>query len=261
MPSPFPGMDPWLEDPAIWPGVHSLLITYTVEHLQPLLRSCGYYASADERVWIEDSARWISPDVAVKRGPPAPAANSQTVALEADTPVRVRADEAEVRQPYFSIYENDSNLIVTSVEYLSPANKVRSPGRRLYLKKQREIRDAGINLLEIDLLRAGRHTVAAPELAIESLRPWNYLACVWRPDDSDYEVYPLSLRDRLPRIRVPLKPGDADIVLDLQAVFNRAYDVGAFDARIRYTEPPRPLLAKDDMAWATELLAKQKLIS
>ena len=41
MPSPFPGMDPWLESPLLWPGVHARLIPLFAEQLAPQVIPAG----------------------------------------------------------------------------------------------------------------------------------------------------------------------------------------------------------------------------
>jgi hypothetical protein len=87
----------------------------------------------------------------------------------------------------------------------------------------------------------------------EKVRPWDYLVSVWRPHTSDYELYPIPLRNRLPRIRVPLRPDDADVTLDLQAAFDRAYDSGPYPQRIDYHANVVPALPHDDADWASAL--------
>ena len=110
-------------------------------------------------------------------------------------------------------------------------------------------------LLEVDLLRSGQHTVAAPyELLVERGR-WDYLVCLHRPESPlQYHVWPMSIRDRLPRVRVPLLPPEPDVVLDLQAVLNGAYEDGAYARDTDYGGEPVPPLSPDNAAWVRDML-------
>jgi hypothetical protein len=248
-------MDPYLEDPALWPGFHHLLIAASVEQLQPQLRPRNYYVNIEERVWLLESERSVYPDMAViDRGRATREPTASTAVLEPDAPVVIHALEEEFHEAYLEIYDSQGHRLVTSIEFLSPANKSEGPGRDLYRRKQEEVAAAGVNLVEIDLLRGGLHAVKAPRHLLEKLRPWHYLVSIWRPGKLDYEVYPIGLRCRLPRIRVPLRAGDADGVLDVQAAFARAYDTGPYPERLNYAASPPWPLAGDDQRWAEEVL-------
>ncbi|MFQ6044287.1 MAG: DUF4058 family protein, partial [Candidatus Poribacteria bacterium] len=151
--------------------------------------------------------------------------------------------------------------VVTVIEVLSPSNKIAgSEGRQLYLTKQREILSSQTHLIEIDLLRQGEHTVAPPREMLLRKGKWDYLVCLHRSGQRGrYEVWAITLRQRLPRIHIPLQDSDPDIVLDLQAVFNRCYDEGAYARRLNYrSEPPIPLPDKNAQ-WSNELLREQGL--
>jgi hypothetical protein len=149
--------------------------------------------------------------------------------------------------------------LVAGIEFVSPANKSNAEGRELYERKQVETRAAGVHLIEIDLHRKGPHVLDVPESLLAQLPRWDYMINTCRRGSTRFEVYPVRVRNRLPRIRVPLKDGDEDAVLDLQASFNRAYQVGVYADRINYkVDPPMPL-ADDDAAWARQLLRKKGL--
>jgi hypothetical protein len=149
--------------------------------------------------------------------------------------------------------------VVTILEVLSPANKAPGrEGREPYLRKQEQVLGSDTHLLEIDLLRQGAHTVAAPEDAVRELGPWDYLICLHRGGrEAEYEVWPRSVRDRLPRVRIPLTNGLPDLILDLQAAFDRAWDAGPYRRRVDYRAEPDPPLAGDDAAWADVLLREK----
>lgn len=270
MPSPFPGMDPYLEHPVLWSGVHQRLITYLGDELNALLPP-DYVADIGERLYVVQAGRNIYPDVAVFEQPlPVPmlapptrgesavaVAEEAAVAVASDPPWVLTVDLTEVREVFIEILPvGDEERVVTVIEVLSPANKTAySEGRETYLTKQQEVLASETHLLEIDLLRSGEHTVAAPRGALLAKGRWDYLVCLHRGGQRGrYEVWPIALRQRLPRIHVPLLAGDPEVVLDLQAVFSRCYDEGAYARRLDYRrEPPTPL-AGEDAAWADALL-------
>jgi Protein of unknown function (DUF4058) len=160
MPSPIPGMDPYLEDPAIFPDLHDSLITELRNAINAELPP-PYYASSASRVWVEPSQRHVGPDVDVLR--PERAGGDAAVvppgtATTARPPVLVRVPLDEIRETYLDIYANPGGeRLVTTIEVLSLSNKTSAgDGRALYLQKQREVLRSQVNLVEIDLLRERR---------------------------------------------------------------------------------------------------------
>jgi hypothetical protein len=252
----FPGMDPYLEHPAHWSGVHAALIVYIRNQLQPRLRP-RYVAAIEERVYLDIPDRMFGPDVRVQRS--RPAAPGPAVALaECDAPVCVRAHVEDVHETYVTILDRRADeRVVTLIEVLSPANKHAGPGRDSYLTKQREVLQSSTHLVEIDLLRGGAHVLAVPEGIARARAEYDYLVCVNRAREPriDYELYPRRLRERLPRVRIPLAGDDPDVPLDLQAVLVQAYEDGAYEDRLRYDLPCVPALPEADGAWASQLLA------
>jgi hypothetical protein len=249
VPSPFPGMDPYLEGP-LWLGFHHFLISKTVEGLQKDLRARGYFATPGERVWLAQPERPIYPDVAMLKFERRAKRRGQAA---------VERAVVEVRQPFVEIYDLSGHRLVTGIEFVSPANKSDRQGRELYQKKQQETQQAGVHLVEIDLIRRGPHVLDVPPAFLERLPRRDYLINTCRRNADRYEVYPVRIRNRLPRIRIPLKEGDEDVVMDVQSVFNRAYRVGLYADRINYKiDPPDPL-ADDDASWARQLLKKSGL--
>src|SRR5262249_55870163 len=121
--------------------------------------------------------------------------------------------------------------LVASVEVLSPSNKTPgNPGREQYLNRQSEVLHSEVHLIEVDLLRGGTHTSAVPrDLAEVKAGAFDYHVSIHRFDrPHDFFLYPIRLEQRLPVIAIPLLPGDPDVMLDLQAVFDRAYDAGPY---------------------------------
>jgi hypothetical protein len=170
-----------------------------------------------------------------------------------------RIDHAfiEIRDP------SRGHKLITLIEILSPSNKRRGPDRKAYARKQHEVLESDASLIEVDLLRGGRRLVRelSLEATIHALNPPPaYLVLVnraWRRDRGAvaYQVFPVSLRQCLPCISVPLKMGEEEVPLDLQFVFDRAYDGGPYRrGAVDYSSPPPdPSLSADDAAWAAEL--------
>jgi Uma2 family endonuclease len=259
-------MDPYLEDSTGWPDVHQRLITALSTDLNRLLPS-QYLARIGERVYVAQSNRSIYPDAMVlKRSAPAvPKARGAggTAVLEASDPpwiLTVLPEEArEVFVEIFSVW--GQHRLITVIEVLSPANKASgSEGRRLYLTKQREILSSQTHLIEIDLLRQGEHTIAPPVDYLIQQGYWDYLVSLHRGGQQErFEVWAISLRDRLPRIHVPLADADPDVVVDLQAVLDRCYDEGAYDRGLDYRQNPPIPLRREDAEWADALLRERGL--
>lgn len=264
MSSPFPGMDPYLEHPAMWPGVHQRLITYLGDTLNAILPP-HYVADIGERLYVVQPERSIYPDVVVVEPPSAESLSQRRVgetaaALTSDQPWVLTVEPIEMREVFIDILSvGDESQVVTVIEVLSPSNKTANrEGRQLYMTKQQEILNSPTHLIEIDLLRHGEHTVAAPRESVHRRGRWNYLVCLHRGGQRGrYEVWAITLRQRLPRIRIPLAHGDPDVVLDLQAVFERCYDEGAYARRLDYRGEPSTPLSVDDGEWASTLLREQ----
>lgn len=254
--SPFPGMDPYLEAPAFWPGVHARLISSAAAILNTLLPE-PYVADIGERLYLVEPERGIYPDVVVVRPPNRAGAGSSAARTAAVDPAwNVRLEREEITETFIRIVTTPGEEVVTVIEVLCPANKAAgSGGRETYRAKQREVLTSDAHLIEIDLLRTGEHTVAAPEFALERMGSWNYLACLHRTHaEWEFQVWSNPLEERLPRIAVPLKPGHEDVALDLQQVFDRAYTEGNYRRRLDYTAEPVVALSAPRSAWADQLL-------
>jgi hypothetical protein len=254
----FPGMDPYLELPAVWTDFHSRLIVYLAEHLRPLLRP-RYIASVQTRVYIEGADQERIPEVAIRQTlvdrPHAAAA-----VLEADAPIEIQVQELEVEETYLDIVDLEMNQrVVTVLEVVSPTNKYSGTGRDGYVAKQVEVRRSDSHLVEIDLLRTGPHVVAVPERLARGLGAYDYLVCVNRAEDkrSRYQLYLRRVRERLSRFRCPLAAGDDDVIVDLQAVLEHTYEVSGYEDLLRYDRPCVPPLPAEDQAWADDLIRKK----
>lgn len=214
--SPFPGMDPWLEHPQLWSGAHLRFMVYISDLLQPLLAP-RYIANVEERVYLEEPC-----------------------------------------ESYIEIIDLSSGREVeTVIEALSPTNKFTGPGQDLYLTKQRDVLQSTAHLVDIDLLRAGPHVLAVPLSRIAPAGKYDYLVSVNRASRLRriFETYPRTVRDRLPRIAIPLQEPDADVQLDLQAALDQTYRAGRYAERIDYSRSCEPPLPAEDRAWAEGLVA------
>jgi hypothetical protein len=254
---PFPGMDPYLEHPVLWESVHVRLITTMANQLQPRLDP-RYVASIEERVYIEGPQRRI-PDIWVQKI--RPTQGQVAVAQpEEDTAVVLDVEELEIREARIEILDLYNEMkLVALIELVSPTNKVRGPGRKSYVKKQKETLARDCHVVQIDLLRRGRHVVSVPEWRVKTIKPYDYLVCVNRwPERNRYRVYPCPLRGRLPQIRVPLADPDPDVILDIQEALEKVYYEGRYMWRVRYHEPCEPPLRRADQEWANERWAAFK---
>ena len=272
MPSPFPGMDQFLEHPDVFPDLHDALITYLREFLQPALPE-PYYSAISRRAWIEVSERYVEADLNVVRPArvaPSAAGGGAPGAAVADVvevkPIVIHVPHDEHREPFLGIYlgRGQERRLVTHLEVLSPSNKTPgTQGRELYLRKQREILGSQVHLVEVDLLRAGTHTTAVPLDQLRREAPeYSYHVCVHRDDRfQDYTVYPIPLAARLPGIDVPLLPDDGSVPLDLQAVFDRCYDAGPYRREIDYlADQPQPPLSAEHASWVQSRLESTRTV-
>jgi hypothetical protein len=164
----------------------------------------------------------------------------------------------DLHEAFREIIDRVGQRVVTVLELLSPANKTPGAGREQYVQKQHEVLQSKTNLVEIDFLRGGMYTVAVPQANLAQHTPFYGLINVWRATQpQQYEVYFVHLRDRLPRIHIPLLPTDVDVVLDLPALFTRCYDAARYDLDVDYTQPPPVALSAAESVWLESWLRTQ----
>lgn len=260
MPSPFPGIDPYLEAGGFWESFHTQLVVRIVDNLQPQLVP-RYVARPTEREGVLLAARSIVPDVRIHQTSSS-AARGETVVLNPLEPRVVQLVEEEYVETRVEIRHRPSAQLVTVIEVISPSNKQSGEGNRLYTRKQADLLEAPVNLVEIDLLRGGRHTVAVPPDSLVEHEPYDFLISIHRAGARGrFEVYPLQLEARLPPIRIPLLAEDADAALDLGAVYQQAYDAGYYHLDIDYTQDPQPPLPTSQAAWLAAVLREAGLRS
>ncbi|NEU76637.1 DUF4058 family protein [Hassallia byssoidea VB512170] len=259
MPSPFPGMNPYLENPELWAEVHSRLIVAIADAIAPQLRP-KYRVAVEKRVYqmTDDNSVLVGiPDVAVGRSLTTTEELSNiAVASPPAKPVIVNLPMLEeVREGYLEVREVGTKEVVTAIEVLSPKNKRSKEGRKAYESKRQQVLNSLTHLVEIDLLRSGE---PMPILAnqIQS----DYRILVSRSESRPKaELYPFGLQEKIPAFLLPLRRGDTEPLVDLQAVIHGVYDRAGFDLAIDYTRERVPPLASADVAWANGLLQQQGL--
>jgi hypothetical protein len=254
-------MDPYLEEH--WGDVHHSIITYARDQLRPKLPR-DLRARVEERVFVESPIgreRSLVPDVRIFERGRAKAASARSAgALAVAEPLILEVDEP-ITQGFIEILDAVSgNRVITVIEVLSLANKLPGEGHDLYVRKQQELRQGQVSLVEIDLLRAGRRLLPVPVRRLPPEYRTAYQVWVrrgWQP--LSVEIYRAPLREPLPTIKIPLRQSDADVLLDLQALIEQAYRNGSYEEDIDYQEDPEPPLAKSDARWAQALFREKGL--
>lgn len=214
MPSPFPGMNPYLERAGVWEMFHTQFLSTLQQKLTAQVRP-RYRVKLDMRVLVHEPE------------------GERRVIGEPDLKVR-----------YLGIYDPAGQELITSIELLSPSNKYAGPDRESYLAKRRELLRSTGHFVELDLLRGG-HRVPAT-----AIPPCDYCAVVSRVEERPrIGVWPWKLREPIPKIPVPLRSPDPDASIDVKLVLDEVYDAGGYSDHI-YNGLPEPRLSAEDAAWA-----------
>lgn len=253
MASPFPGMNPYLEQEDVWHDFHERFIPHVAETLLPQVRP-NYIVKLDEHAYIHElpsnERRLLGrADVAVARsGSPLPISPGAVVAEAPAYAVVPLAADVE-RHTFVEIRDRKSRDLVTVIELLSPSNKRPGGDREQYLAKRDAFLSSGIHFIELDLLRGG------PRLPVEPLPACDYYALVSRSEERPrVGVWPVQLREVLPVIPVPLRAPDSDARIDLQQLLHDVYEKAGY-ADYVYESEPQPPLRIEDAAWAAGLIA------
>ncbi|MGB5897512.1 MAG: DUF4058 family protein [Geitlerinemataceae cyanobacterium] len=265
MSSLFPGMNPYLEQPAFWASFHTRLLVAIADELAPSLRP-NYYIEVETRTYqtqddFEDellvgipdaavlSARSsvqdrTDEDVALASGRTLTQKRPQSIALPMPTLIKAR---------YLEVREIGSDAVITVIEILSPKNKQKGIGRTVYERKRGRILGSASHLVEIDLLRAH-----SPMTMLGTVEPTDYRIVVSRSEQRPQaDLYGFSLREPIPGFPLPLKPEDEEPIVDLQAIVMGVCDRAGYDDRFDYHQPvPLPQLSQNDRLWLEALLPK-----
>jgi Protein of unknown function (DUF4058) len=259
MAPPFPGMNPYLEDSDIWPDFHGSFLIELRSRLNLVLPK-GYVARWDRYVWVDDDPQQRllgRPDIYASEPSVPLAAHGGTATLAAPMTVLLPTLEAKGK-PVVKIIDARGKRVVTVIEMLSPANKSTGVDHDAYLAKRQEYLHSGTNLVEIDLLRGGQRAPVAGAQAV-----CDYCVLVSRAAEFPQAgFWPLTVRDPLPRIPIPLDPGIADVWISLQACLEPVCVQGRYEEDMDYTRaPPPPALSEADAAWLRETLEQAKQAS
>lgn len=253
MPSPFPGMNPYLEHDDAWHDFHERFSPACAEAISPQVRP-NYIVKLDEHIYLHEKSaeeRLLvgRSDVQIAKLRPneGPLGGGVTAA-----PVYARLPAVDVEKVSFiEVRDRANRSLVTVIELLSPTNKKVGPDRDQYLAKRQEVLGRGVHLVEINLLRGGTRP------PLEDLPDCDYYVMVSRAEERPRAgVWPLRLRDPLPVIPVPLRPPDRDAQIDLQQLLHRIYDAACYEDYI-YESRPHPPLHPADAEWAESLLRRK----
>ena len=265
MPSPFPGMNPYLEQPDAWhdfheaflPEIRNLIAEQVGEQYFVKLDDTAYIHEIPENrrrffarpdVYVARTATWIgSGDVSVETQEDSGGVAMLEEPILAPMSVQLPTTDEE-RLTFIEIWDRRERAIVTVIELLSPINKRLGPDREQYLAKRNNYFKAWIHFVEIDLLRAGpRMPFLTPD---EQPLDCDYCVLVSRYKERPQAgLWPIRLREPLPIIPIPLKAPDPDVRLDLKKALDRVYDAAGYRKYI-YDSPLEPPLIEADAAWA-----------
>lgn len=264
--SPFPGMDPYLESPEIWHTLHTRLITNLADQLTAKLAPT-YIADFETDIVIDfidtgsnggtnggskASRPVLSPDVAVRK-PASTVADLAATGAMVVAPLQLRIPmPVERRLSRVKIIHRERELLVAVIELLSPVNKRAGEKRGKYLEKRAKYLESSVHFIEIDLLRRWKRMPLAGKLPA-----CDYLIVVSDANKRpDVDAWPLSVRNPLPLIPVPLLHPDPPVMADLGEALRLAYARARYDLQINYNQPPKPALSSEDAKWAAELIAR-----
>jgi hypothetical protein len=226
MPSPFPGMDPFLEHDKLWPVFQHHFAASLFQILLPNLID-RYRARVGQRCYVTEMPLFTSV---------------------------IREEHSE---EFIEVRQRSDNRLVTLVDIVSPTNKIKIEGRAAYLERRRDARMQNASIVEIDLVMQGEPML---DYSREGLPDWDYAITVTRSAQPErYEIYTSTLQKRLPRFKLPLVADDRDTVVDLQAAFARCYDQSGLANQIDYQKTPPTVREEEDRRWLNELLVQMKI--
>ena len=264
MPSPFPGMDPYIEACGLWESFHNNLISHIAIQLADVAPE-RYLVRSGERSYLvlvqsEGKKEYpFLPDVSVvtprsrKKG----GKKGGTAVAEPVSGIKPHVlcafIEEEHREAFVEIYETGPEMrLVTSIEVLSPSNKrPNNEGWDLYQRKRQSILLGNVNLVELDLLRGGQR--------MPMLDPWPncpYVLMVARARKAHAcLVWEGHFQHPLPEIPIPLAKPDPDLSLNLQSLLDTIYRRFRYEQSINYATELTPPLTADETAWWRQQLS------
>ena len=258
MPTPFPGMDPYLERAGVWEEVHTRLIVAIADALGPQVRP-KYRVGVEQRTYLavltpDEYALVGKPDilVAAPRRQAEPAQVTATAVGIAPRVAQVPIPE-EISERYLTVRDVLTGEVITVMELLSPTNKLTRDGRRQYTRKRMQVLGSATHFIEIDLLRAGE---PFPFRVQDDAAQSDYRILVSRAQERPQAaVYLFTIRDPIPDLPVPLQPDDAEPAVALNRLVHDVYERAGYDLTLDYQQaPPPPPLRAQDLQWMRQLL-------
>ncbi len=253
MPTPFPGMDPYLEEDGYWHQVHISLIVdirrNLIQQLQPY-----YYVEIEQRTYLavippQDTG---IPDVMVVDAyhpygnvtVTTPTLQFRPITVDLPMPT-----VEKVMRRYLQVRDTNSSEVITVIEILSPTNKIVGSGRDDYIKKRNKVLQSKTHLVEIDLLRVG------PPMPMAIATQNDYRLVVSRSQNRPKaDIYLFGVRDPIPDLPIPLRPHEPEPILPVNDILHNLYEQARYDLSLNYNRPPKPPLAKADAVWATQVI-------
>jgi len=260
MSHPFPGMNPYLENSALWQQIHKRLIIAIADTLSPQVRPV-FIVNIKERVYRYtnyDEELIDTSDVAVKASQSAKKSEMENFAVAglAVKPITVKLPIPEtIRESYLEIVDINTKEVITIIEVISPKNKRSGEGRKTYEQKRFQVLGSTSNLIEIDLLRDGE-SMDILDNYIKSDYSILVSSFKQRPQA---DLYAFNLKENIPKFPLPLYEGDKEIIVDLQELINGIYERASYDLVIDYSQEPIPALSDENKVWVDEVLKEKGL--
>jgi len=263
MKSPFPGMNPYLEQSSLWSQVHLNLIDAIQKYLLQKLAP-HYYVGVEQTtylsivpphnsligrpdIFIADDANGTSSPVATHLKTP------QTKVVIKPKQFKIPQQMEEKRQRYLTVRHIETQEVITVIEIVSPANKIGLVGRKQYEDKCLKILSSLTHFVEIDLLRVGER------LLIDTEETTDYRILVSREQTRpQLDAYLFNLRDPIPTITIPLREVDEEIELPLNQILQAVYIERRYDLIINYDQPVTPKLSDENQIWVKNCIANYK---
>jgi hypothetical protein len=137
---------------------------------------------------------------------------------------------------------DEAGQLIAVIEFLSPRNK-RRPGLDEYLEKRNNLLRAGVHCVEIDLIRAGNWRALMQPAACPRDGESLYRAIVYTGGARRVGyLFPITLRQPLPEIPIPLRAKESPVQLKLQPLRDAVYSDGRYDQTVDYSQPLDPPL-------------------
>ena len=247
---PFPGMNPWLESPALWHDVHQSLIIALRDDLAVRLRP-RYFVAVETHTYVtlppELSTRIRYPDLLILQRSQAKPVATATAATDYDPYLKVELPLDPLEEGYLEVRLVTTGEVVTVIELLSHANKQGGRSREDYIQKRESLLGAYVHFVELDLLRAG---APMPHAEVDGS---GYRLFIRRRDEPrEARLYPFGVRQRIPVFPLPLLPDDAEPPVNINALLAGLFERAGYELVLDYTRPPEPPLSPEDAEWVAQ---------